>query len=73
MSETKGRCRAAIGLLEAARSLIEMAHTETGAKLWEDCQRDERAAVKSIERIQQRLVLRYGPDATVDRTTKEIG
>jgi hypothetical protein len=64
MSENVGRCRAAIGLLEAARGLIEAAHGEAGGLLWEGCQRDERTIMKSIERVQQRLVLKHDEKAS---------
>ena len=59
MSELKWRCRAAIGILEATRSLIEAATVEAGAKAWEGSERDARTVMTSIERIQQRLVLKY--------------
>lgn len=59
MSENAGRCRAAIGLLEAARGLIDAASTEAGAQLWVDNLKDARAAHRCLERIQQRLVLRH--------------
>jgi hypothetical protein len=59
MSENKGRCRAAIGLLEAASGLVESASTEAGATLWADNMRDARAVIRTIERMQARLVLKH--------------
>ena len=69
MSELKGRCRAAIGILEAARSLIEAATVEAGANAWEGSERDARTVMKSIERIQQRLVLKYDSPSDIRSET----
>ena len=73
VSENVGRCRAAIGLLEAARELVEKASTEAGGALWTNNLRDARAVVRTIERMQQRLVLKHDAEKARSSTyrTKE--
>ena len=57
--EVAGRCRCSIGLLEAAKDLIVTASNEAGAQLWADSLKDARLLHRSLERIQQRLVLKH--------------